>query len=125
MLEPALRSTAGHSEGSSGCWTERSGDQVLGPPRDAANPTMPDTDRGRRPTLRRAFVWLVRGGDGAARRNGLLALGGYYVLSSLVDLAALAQGIVGPASVSSVAIRIAVGVVCFAAIRQDGRKLDS
>jgi hypothetical protein len=70
-----------------------------------------------------AIVWLVRGGDGPARRNGLLALGGYYILSSLVDLAAFAQGIVGPASVPSLAIRIAVGVMCFAAVWQSGRKL--
>jgi uncharacterized protein YjeT (DUF2065 family) len=59
-----------------------------------------------------AIVWLVRGGDGPARRNGLLALAGYYVLSSLVDLAAFAQGTVGPASVPSAAIRIVVGALC-------------
>jgi hypothetical protein len=70
-----------------------------------------------------ALVWLVRGGDGPARRNGLLALSGYYVFSSLVDLAALAEGIVGPASVPSAAIRVAVGAICLVAAWNSGREL--
>jgi hypothetical protein len=70
-----------------------------------------------------ALVWLVRGGDVPARRNGLLALSGYCVLSSLVDLSAFAQGIVGPASIPSAAIRIAVGAICLMAAWNSGREL--
>jgi len=70
-----------------------------------------------------AIVWLIRGTDGPARRNGLLALAGYYVLSSMVDLAAFAQGIVGPASVPSAAIRVAVGGVCLVAALHGRRNL--
>jgi len=42
----------------------------------------------------------------------LLVAAGYYVLGSLVDLQAFANGIVGPASVPSAAVRIGVGAVC-------------
>jgi hypothetical protein len=72
-----------------------------------------------------ATVWLVRRGNRPARRNGLLALAGYYVLSSLVDLLAFAQGTVGPAAVPSAAIRIAVGAICLVAARNSGRELDT
>jgi hypothetical protein len=68
------------------------------------------------------IVWVLRGGDVRARRIGLLALAGYYVLSSLLDLAAFAQGIVGPASVPSAAIRIAVGAICLTVVWDSGRK---
>jgi len=69
-----------------------------------------------------AIVWVLRGGDIRARRIGLLAVAGYYALSSLLDLAAFAQGIVGPASVPSAAIRIAVGAVCVTAAWDEGRR---
>jgi hypothetical protein len=46
----------------------------------------------------------------------------YYILGSLVDLAAFAQGVVGMASVPSAAARIILGGVClFAAARRAGR----
>jgi hypothetical protein len=70
-----------------------------------------------------AIVWVLRDGDLRAQRIGLLALAAYYVFSSLVDLAAFAQGIVGPASVPSAAIRIAVGAICLAAAWNSGREL--
>ena len=50
-----------------------------------------------RPT---SYTWLALG-----------ALGGYYVVGSLVDLQAFANGVVGPASVPSAVVRIALGVV--------------
>jgi hypothetical protein len=62
-----------------------------------------------------ALVWVLRSGDSRGRRVGLLSLAGYYILSSVVDLAAFAQGIVGPASVPSAGIRIAVGGLCLVA----------
>jgi hypothetical protein len=70
-----------------------------------------------------ALVWVLRGGDVRPRRIGLLALAGYYVVSSLLDLVAFAQGIVGPASIPSAAIRIAVGALCLVAAGNTGRKL--
>jgi len=70
-----------------------------------------------------AIVWVLRGGDVRAQRIGLLALAGYYVFSSLVDLAAFAQGIVGPASIPSAAFRIAVGAICLVAAWNGGREL--
>lgn len=68
------------------------------------------------------MVWVLRDADVRARRFGLLALAGYYVLSSVVDLAAFAQGIVGPASVPSAVIRIAVGAICLGAVWTGGQK---
>lgn len=70
-----------------------------------------------------AIVWVLRGGDVRAHRIGLLALAGYYVLSSLVDVAAFAQGTVGPASVPSAAIRIVVGALCLVAVLNSRRTL--
>jgi hypothetical protein len=55
-----------------------------------------------------AMLSLVRPGDTAP--GPLAALAGYFLLSSLVDVAAFAQGIVGPASIPSAGVRIAVGV---------------
>jgi len=52
-------------------------------------------------------------------------LAGYYVLSSLVDLLAFAHGTVGPASVPSAAIRIAVGAICLVVAWNGGRELDT
>jgi hypothetical protein len=42
----------------------------------------------------------------------LLGLAFYYVVGSLVDVAAFAQGVVGLASLPSAVIRIALGIVC-------------
>jgi hypothetical protein len=48
----------------------------------------------------------------------LVSLAGYYLLSSLVDLAAFAGGVVGAASVPSAIVRIAIGALCvFSAFR--------
>ena len=69
-----------------------------------------------------ALVWGLLIGDARARRVGLVALAGYYTLSSLLDLTAFAQGIVGLASVPSAAIRIAVGAICLAAAWDAGRQ---
>ena len=62
-----------------------------------------------------AMAGLVTATIGASRRTvktALVALAGYLVVGSLVDLAAFAQSTVGPASVPSAAIRIALGIVC-------------
>jgi len=58
------------------------------------------------------FLWAVR--DGSSRQCQVIlgALAGYYVVGSLVDLAAFNGNIVGPAAVPSAAIRIAVGLLC-------------
>ena len=60
-------------------------------------------------------LWAVRDGASDQRRIALAALAAYYIVGSLVDLAAFNDGIVGTASVPSAAIRIAVGVLCAAA----------
>jgi hypothetical protein len=54
-----------------------------------------------RPT---SFTWLA-----------LAALGGYYVVGSLVDLLAFGDGVVGPASVPSAGVRIALGMLAVVA----------
>src|SRR6185295_6976400 len=77
------------------------------------------------PAARRITRSLIRGGDRPARRNGIVVLAVYYVLSSLVDLLAFAQGTVGPASVPSAAIRIAVGAICLVVAWNGGRELDT
>jgi hypothetical protein len=61
------------------------------------------------------FLWAARSGPPGLMRVVLAGLGVYYVLGSLVDLAAFAQGLVGPASVPSAAVRILLGVLCFMA----------
>ena len=48
-----------------------------------------------------ALLWAVRDGGHRVERVALLALAGYYVLSSVIDLAAYAGGIVGPAAIPS------------------------
>jgi hypothetical protein len=48
-------------------------------------------------------------------RFALLVLGGYYVLGSVVDLAAFGQGIVGLAAVPSAIVRVLVGGICLLA----------
>jgi hypothetical protein len=61
------------------------------------------------------FLWAVRKGTEAQLRLVLYALAAYYVVGSIVDVAAFAQGIVGLASVPSAALRIVVGGLCLAA----------
>jgi hypothetical protein len=66
-------------------------------------------------------LWAVRDASPPAMRVALLSLAVYYILGSLVDLAAYAQGIVGTASVPGAAVRIVLGVLClFAAVRRTG-----
>jgi hypothetical protein len=51
--------------------------------------------------------------DGGSRTRGaLIALAGYLILGSLVDLRAFVDGIVGPAAVPSAAVRMTFGVIC-------------
>ena len=58
--------------------------------------------------------FLVAVGTGGSRqmRLVLFSLAAYYIVGSLVDLAAFNSNVVGPASAPSAAIRIAVGVLC-------------
>ena len=62
------------------------------------------------------FLWAARSGPPGLIRVVLAGLGVYYVLGSLVDLAAFGQGLVGPVSVPSAAVRILLGVLCFVAV---------
>jgi len=62
------------------------------------------------------FLWAARSGSPGLIRIVLVGLGIYYVLGSLVDLAAFAQGLVGTASVPSAAVRILLGALCFVAV---------
>jgi hypothetical protein len=62
------------------------------------------------------FLWAARSGSPELIRTVLAGLGIYYVLGSLVDLVAFAQGLVGMASVPSAAVRILLGVLCFVAV---------
>lgn len=68
-----------------------------------------------------AMTWAVRDGGRRQQRIALIALTGYYVLSSLIDLAAFDQGVVGAASVPSAVVRIAIGTACAAAAISAGR----
>ena len=68
------------------------------------------------------FLWAVRDGNVMQMRVVLTVLGAYYILSSVVDLAAFIDGVVGPASVPSAVVRIALGVVSLVlAARMDQR----
>jgi hypothetical protein len=67
------------------------------------------------------FLWAARRGTAFQKRLALGGLALYYIVGSVVDLMALGSGIVGPASVPSGAIRIALGVVCLVAIRLSDR----
>jgi len=60
-------------------------------------------------------LWAARDARPAAMRVALLSLAVYYILGSLLDLAAFAQGIVGVASVPSAIVRIALGGACLLA----------
>ena len=67
------------------------------------------------------LLWAVRDGTTVQVRLVLFTLSVYYVLGSLVDLAAFAQGVVGTASVPSAAVRILIGGACLlAAARLEG-----
>jgi hypothetical protein len=59
-----------------------------------------------------AFLWAVRDGTSSQRQVALASLAAYYIVGSLVDLAAFNDNIVGSTSVPSAVIRIAVGVLC-------------
>lgn len=61
------------------------------------------------------LLWAVRSGTSGQRRIALAALAFYYVIGSLVDLAAFNDSIVGPAAAPSAVIRIAVGILCLVA----------
>lgn len=58
------------------------------------------------------FLWAIRAGTSQQRQVALVSLAGYYMVGSLVDLAAFNDKIVGAASVPSAVIRIAVGILC-------------
>ena len=62
------------------------------------------------------FLWAIRAGTSRQRQIALVSLAVYYVLGSLVDLAAFRDNIVGLASVPSAVIRIAIGVLCAVAV---------
>jgi hypothetical protein len=68
-----------------------------------------------------AMLWPLRNGGRDQRRPVLLALAGYYGASSVVDLLAYLDGIVGIASVPSVVIRLAVAALCLGVIRTSAR----
>jgi hypothetical protein len=59
------------------------------------------------------FVWAARDGGPRQMRLILIGLGVYYVLSSVVDVAAFAQGVVGTLSLPSAAARVVIGSLCF------------
>lgn len=61
------------------------------------------------------FLWAIRDGRPDQLRLALAALAGYYLVGSIVDLQAFTHDIVGPASVPSAIVRIALGVVCVVA----------
>jgi hypothetical protein len=65
------------------------------------------------------FLWAVRAGTSSQRQVALVSLAAYYVVGSLVDLAAFNDNIVGAASVPSAVIRIAVGLLCAVAAWRD------
>jgi hypothetical protein len=59
-----------------------------------------------------AVVFAARDAPRAQRRRVLLALASYYVASSVVDLAALAQGIVAAVAIPSFVGRIGLAAAC-------------
>jgi hypothetical protein len=74
------------------------------------------------PLFGAAMTWAIRDGGRREQRIALVALAGYYILSSVIDLAAVAQGVVGAASVPSAVIRIAIGTICVAAAASARRR---
>lgn len=57
-------------------------------------------------------LWATSDARPRGMRLALVSLAVYYVLGSAVDLAAFAQGVVGPASVPSAVVRIVLGAAC-------------
>jgi hypothetical protein len=57
-------------------------------------------------------LWATSDARSRGMRLALVSLAVYYVLGSAVDLAAFAQGVVGPASVPSAVVRIVLGGAC-------------
>jgi hypothetical protein len=88
----------------------------------ASNPTTDFLLRTEGAALLTAAVlaWALRGVGIRAQRIGLLGLGGYFVLGSVVDLAAFADGIVGPPSVPSALVRTAFGLLCLGTAWRSG-----
>jgi hypothetical protein len=68
-----------------------------------------------------ALLWAIRAGGHRLVRIALRALAGYYIVSSAIDLAAFGEAVVGPASVPSAVVRIAIGVACLSATWVTGR----
>lgn len=67
------------------------------------------------------LLWAARDGPSRQSRLVLAAIAFYLVVGSVVDLAAFAESVVGPASLPSAAIRIVLGVLCMVvAVRQPG-----
>jgi putative effector of murein hydrolase len=58
------------------------------------------------------FLWAARGGSSATVTIALSGLATYYIVGSVVDLAAFTDGVVGAASVPSGVIRIGFGLLC-------------
>jgi hypothetical protein len=67
------------------------------------------------------LLWAIRDGDRRQLGVALTVLSAYYVLSSVVDIAAFVDGIVGPASVPSAVVRIALGAGCLALVTRIDR----
>jgi hypothetical protein len=61
------------------------------------------------------LLWAVRDAGPVILRPALLALALYLLLGSLVDSEAYSRSIVGPASLPSAAVRIALGIVSLVA----------
>jgi len=62
------------------------------------------------------LIWAVKDAGVRPVRIALVALAVYYVLGSIIDLAAFRDGVVGAASVPSAAVRIFIGGLCLVAV---------
>jgi hypothetical protein len=58
------------------------------------------------------LIWAARDVRAAAAPIVLVALAAYYIVGSVVDLAAFGQGVVGVAAVPTAAGRIVIGCLC-------------
>ena len=64
------------------------------------------------------LLFAIRDGGVREHRIALLVMSFYFVVGSLVDIAAFAEGTVGSASAPSGAVRIVLGAAClFASLR--------
>jgi uncharacterized protein YjeT (DUF2065 family) len=61
------------------------------------------------------LIWAVKDAGDRAIRIALVALGGYFIVSSLVDIVAFQDGVVEAASAPSAALRIMFGGLCLLA----------